>query len=151
MALACCLAACASPPQIVEISPERNARDVHSDASIRVRFDRAVDQTSVATRFRLEPGAVGQIRWQGDRELVFEHQPLHAASTYQVVLDPGYRDGQGTANELRHSWSFSTESAPALTGSSPAAGDQAVDPAAYLAFSFSRAMDLRSLADTISV
>jgi hypothetical protein len=55
---------------------------VHSDAPVRVRFDRAVDQISVATRFRLEPGVVGQVTWQGDRELVFEHRPLRPASTY---------------------------------------------------------------------
>jgi hypothetical protein len=67
------------------------------------------------------------------------------------VLDPGYRDAQGTANSLRHSWAFSTEAPPTLTGTSPAAGDQAVDPAAYIGLSFSRAMDLRSLAGSISV
>jgi Bacterial Ig-like domain len=149
--LAWCLQACANPPQVVQIYPERNAQDVASDAPIRVRFDRPVDQTSVATRFRLEPGVVGQVRWQGDRELVFEHQPLRPASTYEVVLDPGYRDAQGTANSLRHSWRFSTEAPPVLTGSSPAAGDQSVDPAAYISLSFTRAMDLRSLAQAISV
>jgi hypothetical protein len=145
------LTGCASPPQVVEISPQRNARDVPSDEAVRVLFDRPVDQTSVATRFRLEPGAVGGVRWHGDNELVFDHQPLRAASTYQVVLDPGYRDAHGNVNSLRHSWSFTTEAPPVLTGSSPAPGDQAVDPAAYLSLSFTRAMDLGSLAGTISV
>jgi Bacterial Ig-like domain/WD40-like Beta Propeller Repeat len=124
---------------------------VPSDAPIRVRFDRAVDETSVASRFRLEPGVVGQVTWQGNRELVFEHRPLQPATSYQVVLDPGYRDAQGTVNSLRHSWSFSTEGAPSLIGSSPAAGEGAVDPAAYISLTFSRAMDLRSLAHTVSV
>lgn len=105
----------------------------------------------MATRFRLEPGAIGQVAWNGDRELVYEHRPLQPSTSYEVVLDPGYRDAQGTVNSLRHSWNFSTEGPPSLTGSSPAAGDLSVDPAAYISLSFTRAMDLRSLPPTISV
>ncbi|MDP9247159.1 MAG: Ig-like domain-containing protein, partial [Candidatus Dormibacteraeota bacterium] len=145
------LAGCASPPQVVQITPERNARDVSSAQPVQVSFDRAVDRASVASRFHLKPGVEGQIRWAGDSQLVFEHQPLRPSTSYQVVLDPGYRDQQGNMNALRHSWSFVTEAPPALTGSSPGNGDQGVDPAAYLSLSFSREMDLASLAGTISV
>jgi hypothetical protein len=145
------LAGCASPPQVVQITPERNAHDVSSAQPVQVRFDRAVDRASVASRFHLRPGVEGRIRWAGDSQLVFEHQPLRPSTSYQVVLDPGYRDQQGNMNALRHSWSFVTEAPPALTGASPGNGDQGVDPAAYLSLTFSREMDLASLAGTISV
>jgi Tol biopolymer transport system component len=136
---------------VVQISPERNARDVSSAQPIHIRFDRAVDGRSVATRFHLTPSVKGQIRWPSDRELVFEHPPLHPGTSYQVVLDSGYQDRQGTVNSLRHSWSFTTEAPPLLTGSSPGGGDQGVDPASYLSLSFSREMDVGSLARSIGV
>src|SRR6202011_4397988 len=145
------LTGCASPPQVVQITPERNARDVSSALPVEVRFDRAVDRASVASRFHLKPGVEGRIRWASDSQLVFEHQPLRPSTSYQVVLDPGYRDQQGNMNALRHSWSFVTEAPPVLTGSSPGNGDQGVDPAAYLSLTFSREMDLASLAGTIGV
>jgi Bacterial Ig-like domain len=136
---------------VVQISPERNARDVSSAQPVHIRFDRPVNPRSVATRFHLTPSVKGQIRWPSDRELVFEHQPLRPATSYQVVLDSGYQDKQGTVNSLRHSWSFTTEAPPSLTGSSPGSGDQGVDPASYLSLSFSREMNVGSLAGSTSV
>lgn len=135
----------------MQIFPERNAHDVRTSAPLHIWFDRPVDQRSVGGRFELHPGAPGEFRWQGDRELVFEHRPLRPSTTYEVALAPGYRDSQGNVSSLRHSWKFSTEAAPTLTGATPGPGDRGVDPAAYLSLSFSREMDLATLAGSISV
>ena len=136
---------------MVQISPDRNARDVPSDQPIRIRFDRPVEKASVADRLRLAPAVHGKVSWTGDQELVFEHPPLRAGTSYQVALQPGYRDLQGNVATLRHSWRFTTEAAPVLTGSSPASGDQGVDPTVYLSLTFTRAMNLQSLAHSVSV
>ncbi len=53
---------------------------MRSSEPVRIRFDRAMDQASVAQRFRLEPGVQGTLRWASDRELVYEHAPLRASS-----------------------------------------------------------------------
>jgi Bacterial Ig-like domain len=142
---------CGNPPQVVDISPARGATEVRSSEPIRIRFDRAMDQASVAERFRLVPGVQGTLHWASDRELAYEHPPLAASSRYQAVLEPGYRDAGGSVNSLRHSWFFRTEAPPSLAGSAPGAGDRGVDPAAYITLTFSREMDPAALRGAISL
>jgi hypothetical protein len=150
------LVGCASPPQILEISPPQGATAVQSNAPVRIVFDRAMDRASVATKLRLVPvvpgpAVHGSFRWTGDRVMRFEHGALEPSSKYQVVLDGGYRDAQGYANSLRHSWIFTTEGPPLLAGSSPGDGDRGVDSAAYLALTFSREMDIATLPQALSI
>jgi hypothetical protein len=132
--------ACDSPPQILEISPGRGARDVPTNAPIRIRFDRALDRDSVAARFSLRPKAAGKITWEASNTLVFQHDTLDANTQYSVVLTSGYRDAAGNVNAFNHSWSFQTELPPELRATSPGQGDGSVDPATYLGLSFSREM-----------
>lgn len=145
------LVGCDSPPQVVEISPQRGAVDVRSSEPIRVRFDRAMDRSSVANRFHVEPHVEGALSWRGDEELSFEHVPLDPSTQYQVVLDAGYRDGSGTTNAFRHSWTFRTEASPRLAGSTPGPGDRDVDPSAFISLTFSREMDAGSLGAAIGL
>jgi Bacterial Ig-like domain/WD40-like Beta Propeller Repeat len=142
---------CAAPPQIVSILPTRGAGDVSTAEPIQITFNRPMDRPSVTSHFRLEPAVGGSVRWLDSQTMVFDHPPLRTDTQYQVFLDGGYRDGLGVANGLRHLWHFTTEAAPTLIGSTPAGGDRGVDPATYLALSFSRPMDLRSLASAISI
>ncbi|HET9780250.1 MAG TPA: Ig-like domain-containing protein [Candidatus Dormibacteraeota bacterium] len=146
------LTACGgSPPQIVDYSPQRNTTDVSTAAPIRITFDHDVDQASVASRLRLSPATTGRIEWVSKRALLYHHVPLRTDTTYEVVLDAGYRDPEGNTYTLRHRWSFKTEAPPSLTGSNPAGGDSAVDPSAYLTLDFSRAMDPVSLKSAIAM
>lgn len=145
------LAGCASPPQVLEISPARGAVDVRSSEVIRVRFDRSMDRRSVAEHFAVSPRIQGALRWTSDSELTFEHVPLDPSTQYQVILEPGYRDAQGAANSFRHSWTFRTEAAPTLADSAPGRGDQGVDPAAYISLTFSRPMDTGTLTGAIAL
>ena len=145
------LTACGGdPPQIVDYSPQRNTLDVSTVAPIRITFDHDVDQVSVETRLRLAPQTDGLIRWINGHQLVYEHPTLRTATTYEVILEPGYRDPAGNVYALRHHWSFTTEGPPTLLGSSPANGDGAVDPSAYLSLDFSRPMDPITLKSAIS-
>jgi dipeptidyl aminopeptidase/acylaminoacyl peptidase len=135
----------------VEISPQRGAVDVRSNEPVRVRFDRPMDEATVTTRLHVSPAVPGSLHWVNEQEVTFEHSPFGPSSRYQVILDPGYRDARGISNSLRHRWSFTTETAPALTGASPGAGDRDVDPATYITLSFSREMDSASLRDSVSL
>jgi Tol biopolymer transport system component len=146
------LTACGgSPPQIVDYAPQRNATDVSTAAPIRITFDHDVDQGSVASRLHLSPATTGDIEWVNNRELLFHHASLRTSTSYEVILEAGYRDPAGNTYTLRHHWSFTTEAPPSLAGSAPADGDGTVDPAAYLTLDFSRAMDASSLKSAIAM
>jgi hypothetical protein len=145
------LTACGgTPPQIVDYEPQRGALTVSTAAAIKITFDHAVDQESVVSRLRLVPATDGTVRWTSPRHLVFEHPTLQASTTYEVILEPGYRDLAGNTYSLRHHWAFVTERPPSLTGSAPADNDTGVDPAAYLSLDFTREMNPASVRSALT-
>jgi Tol biopolymer transport system component len=146
------IAACGgNPPQIVDYSPERGAKDVSTATPIRVTFDHDVDIQSVESRMHLVPSTTGRLVWTSARQLAYEHATLTPNTTYQVVLEAGYKDPEGNTALLRHHWSFVTEGPPGLAGSAPANGEPGVDPAAYLVLNFSRDMNGPSLRSAITI
>ena len=145
------LTACAgNPPQIVDYSPQRGAVEVSTATPIRISFDHDVDQASVVSRLHLEPASAGTVQWENARQLVYSHSTLQASTTYEVILDPGYRDLAGNTYSLRHHWSFVTEGPPNLATSTPSDSDAGVDPAAYIALNFTREMNPSSLQSAIT-
>jgi hypothetical protein len=140
-----------NPPQIVDYSPERGARDVSTASPIRVTFDHDVDIQSVESRLHLVPATAGTLVWTNARQLAYEHPTLAPNTTYQVVLEAGYKDPEGNTALLRHHWSFLTEGPPSLAGSAPGNGEPGVDPAAYLVLNFSRDMNGASLRSAITI
>ena len=146
------LTACGgSPPQIVDYSPERGAKDVSTAAPIRITFDHNVDQASVESRLALSPTTPTTVRWVSGRQLLFQHSTLEPNTTYEVVLEEGYKDLAGNAYALRHHWSFVTEPSPSLAGATPADREAGVDPASYLALEFTRDMNPTTLAGAITI
>src|ERR1700694_1319549 len=140
-----------NPPQIVDYSPERGAKDVSTALPIRISFDHDVDLQSVASRLHLVPATAGNLWVANAGQLSYDHPTLAPNTTYEVVLEAGYMDQAGNAAALRHHWSFVTEGRPALSGSTPANGETGVDPAAYLAIDFTRIMNGASLRNAISI
>ncbi|TMD91129.1 MAG: hypothetical protein E6I73_05545 [Chloroflexi bacterium] len=146
------LAACGgNPPQIVDYSPERGNIGVSTAAPIRITFDHNVDKASVETRLSLFPATSGNVVWLSPRRLEYEHPTLLTSTTYEVVLQAGYRDLAGNAYALRHHWAFTTEGAPTIAASAPADKENEVDPASYISIDFSRDMDVSSLAGAITI
>jgi hypothetical protein len=145
------LTACGdTPAQIVDYEPQRGALAVSTAAAIRITFDHAVDKDSVQSRLRLVPATDGTVRWTSPRHLVLEHSTLKPSTTYEVILESGYRDLAGNTYSLRHHWAFVTERPPSLSGSTPADNDTGVDPAAYLSLDFTREMNPESLRPALS-
>jgi hypothetical protein len=145
------LTACGgTPPQIVDYSPQRGAVEVSTAAPIQISFDHDVDQASVESRLHLVPASAGTVQWVNGHQLVYTHPTLETSTTYEVVLDPGYRDLAGNTYSLRHHWSFVTEGPPNLATSAPADSDTGVDPAAYITLSFTREMDANSLRSALT-
>jgi dipeptidyl aminopeptidase/acylaminoacyl peptidase len=140
------LTACGgNPPQIVDYAPQRGTIDVSTAAPVKITFDHDVDQASVESRLHLLPATTGAVRWLSPRELAYEHPSLHASTTYEVILDAGYRDLAGNAYSLRHHWSFVTERSPTLAASTPGDHEVGIDPAAYLTVDFTREMNPATL------
>lgn len=140
-----------SPPQIIDYSPERGTIDVSTAAPIRIAFDHDVDQSSVASRLSLLPATDGTVVWLGPRKLEYQHKALQPGTRYEVVLQAGYTDTAGNAYALRHHWSFTTERAPTLNGSTPANLESDVDPASYVSIDFTRDMDASTLKSAITI
>ena len=140
-----------NPPQIVDYSPVRGARDVSTAVPIRITFDHDVDQQSIASRLHLEPATSGSLVWVSPRQLAYQHATLAPSSVYEVVLEAGYKDPAGNTAVLRHHWSFLTEGPPGFAGSTPADGETGVDPAAYLTLDFTRDMNGPSLQPAITI
>ncbi len=140
-----------NPPQIIDYSPVRGALDVSTTAPIRITFDHDVDQQSIESRLHLQPATSGNLTWVNPRQLAYQHATLAPSSTYDVVLEAGYKDLAGNTAALRHHWTFVTEGPPSFAGSAPANGEAGVDPAAYLTLDFSRDMDGSSLQRAITL
>jgi Bacterial Ig-like domain len=140
-----------NPPQIVDYSPERGAKEVSTASPIRITFDHDVDLASIESRLYLQPATTGNLVWITHRQLSYEHATLAPNTTYEVVLEAGYKDPAGNTAMLRHHWSFVTEGPPSLAGSTPANGENGVDPAAYLAINFSRDMNGASLKGAVTI
>ncbi|HEX6349803.1 MAG TPA: Ig-like domain-containing protein [Candidatus Dormibacteraeota bacterium] len=136
---------------MVAISPARQAQQVPSNQDVTIRFDHDMDEASVAARFQVTPHTTGSVLWPSRRQLVYRHQPFKPDTDYRVSIVSGYRDAAGNVDSFNHGWSFRTEAAPELTASSPGPGEQNVDPASTLSLTFTRAMDLRTLAGAVSV
>ena len=143
--------ACDSPAQIVEITPQRGAVDVHTNLPIQIRFDRAVDRQSVIERFQVLPEVPGKVRWRNSNTLIFEHAPLAVDTDYTVVLGSGFKDQAGVTSQFRHSWRFHTELAPVVTSSSPGNREKGIDPTSYLSIAFNRDMDAGSFQGAVSL
>ncbi|MDQ2943320.1 MAG: Ig-like domain-containing protein [Candidatus Dormibacteraeota bacterium] len=139
-----------NPPQIVDYSPHRGAINISTANPISITFDHPVDHPSVESRLHLVPSTTSTIRWISPRQLAYEHPPLQTSTTYEVILDAGYRDLAGNAYSLRHHWSFVTEGPPSLANSTPASNETGVDPAAYLTLDFTREMNPATLRSALT-
>jgi Big-like domain-containing protein/WD40 repeat protein len=142
-------AGCAlNPPRIVSISPSREATDVATNQAISISFDRSMNHESVEKRFELKPALPAcresnscRFAWSGNT-LTFIHTRVNfALSTgYTVSMHAGYADSSGQQNTLEHSWHFTTEGRPTLTGVDPPDNASAVAPDRNIVLSFSRPM-----------
>jgi hypothetical protein len=139
-----------APAQIVDYSPLRGAQNIPTTQPVKITFDHAVDQQSVSSRLHLSPDVAGSIRWLSPTSLEYDHPTLSPNTTYEVIIEAGYRDAAGNSYVLRHHWSFTTEASPTFAASSPADGATRIDPADYLTLDFTHTMNPDTLRSAIS-
>ena len=116
-----------------------------------------MNHQSVESRFELKPSLAGcpekcRFGWNGNT-LVFVHPHLNLqlSTIYSVTLRAGYADGGGRTNNLQHSWRFTTEGPPTLTGVDP--GDNATGVALdrNLVLTFNHQMDQAVLSGALTI
>lgn len=147
-----------SPPQIIQLTPNRGAVGVPADAAVTVEFDRPVVTTSVKGRFSVSqaipscnleaaftagPLAPCRIVWlAGDTGFTLLHpRAIFAPSTsYTFTLAGGISDPSGVANSVDHHWTITTGPAPAIRALQPADGSRDVPVDTPISVSFSTAM-----------
>ncbi len=147
-----------SPPQIIQLTPNRGAMGVPADAAITVQFDRPVVKGSVVGRFTVNrpipscnmvaafsagPLAPCHIVWiAGDTGFTLLHPRaiLQPSTSYTFTLAGGIRDPSGVANSVDHQWTFTTGPAPAIRSITPSDGSTAVPVDTSISVSFSTAM-----------
>ena len=147
-----------SPPQIIQLVPNRGAVGVAADAAITVGFDRPVVRTTVDTRFSMNPSLAGcdlhaafsagplapcRIAWlTGDTGFTLLHPRaiFLPNKTYNFTLAGGFSDPSGVINSVDHHWSITTGPAPVVRSIQPPDGSRAVPVDTPIAVSFSTAM-----------
>ena len=158
-----------SPPQIIQLIPNRGAVGVAADAAVTVEFDRPVVTASVKGRFSVSrpihscdlaaafdagPLAPCRIVWlSGDTGFTLLHsRAIFAPSTsYTFTLAGGIRDPSGVVNSVDHHWTITTGSAPVIRVLQPADGSHDVPVDAPISVSFSTAMTADTTQAAISL
>jgi hypothetical protein len=147
-----------SPPQIIQLIPNRGAVGVAADAPVTVEFDRPVETASVRGRFSVNrpvhscdleaafdagPLAPCRIVWlPGDTGFTLLHpRAIFAPSaSYTFTLAGGIRDPSGVVNSVDHHWTITTGPAPVIRVLQPADGSHGVPVDAPISVTFSTAM-----------
>lgn len=76
-------------PRIIEITPADGAGDIPGSTSIRIRFSRMMDVSSVTARLEITPLPAGQIAWENDTLIFTPQKPWRSGTLVQVRLDSG--------------------------------------------------------------
>ena len=158
-----------SPPQIIQLIPNRGAVGVAADAAITVEFDRPVATGSIRGRFSVNrpipscnldgafsagPLAACRIVWlAGDTgfSLVHPRAIFAPGTSYTFTLAGGISDPSGVVNSVDHHWTITTGPAPAIRALQPADGAKDVPVDTPISVTFSTAMGPETTAGAITL
>jgi len=101
-----------SPPTVILAEPA--GYGAGTSESIRVTFNKLMDESSVESSFKILPQIGGSFSWNGIYMTFTPSGPLAAETSYTVYIGSGTRDMSGLPLDCgMYSWSFSTASPPA--------------------------------------
>ena len=146
-------------PEILSISPEDLSGDVVLQPRVQVRFNMAMNQTSVEEAFTLRPeseavgeSVQGEFEWSEDeRGFSFLPDDLLALDTLHVATIDGAKAKNSDAEVVTTQWQFVTVPFPAVIGSEPFDGEQDASIFDSVRLFFSSPMDIESLPDLITI
>jgi hypothetical protein len=151
-----------APPTLVASSPANGAKDVAVDTSLSITFSKPMIDLSTQGAFTLQPVAAGTFSWNADYT-VMTYKPdvsLMGGTKYTYALkneecfsqDGAWmeRDAQGNNFASEFSTKASTEPAPRVAKTVPAAGATKVDLGSKIVITFDRAMDKSTTENAVS-
>lgn len=90
------------------LNPAEGADNVSTHAPLRIVFEKAMVETSVESRLRVEPETPGTLEWQGNTLLFRPDGGWSTDTCYTVTLAPGARSDQGRQVLRDLTWRFCT-------------------------------------------
>lgn len=125
-------------PVVIQRSPEAGER-LAPQGAVRLVFDRAMDQASVATALRLQPVVAGALTWPDARTAVFTPDAtLPLNTTYDVALTQQARAADGAALARPYQFRFVTQGNLEVGQTIPADQAQEIDPETLITVMFNR-------------
>jgi uncharacterized protein YfaS (alpha-2-macroglobulin family) len=74
-------------PQVISATPTRG-EELALNGTVRLDFDRPMDQSSVESAFKVSPAVAGTFTWQGEQSITFKpSEPLQRATEYTFTLE----------------------------------------------------------------
>jgi uncharacterized protein YfaS (alpha-2-macroglobulin family) len=106
---------------------------------VALAFDQPMDQASVEAAFAISPTVEGAFRWSDNRTLTFAPaEPLERGTRYQVIIDKGAMNVEGTPMEEAARFAFDTVGELVVTQVMPAPGSDELDPITTVTVVFNR-------------
>ena len=103
-----------TPPTVASVSPSDGQSSVAVGSSVRVSFSETMSSASFnASSFILSDGMAGSVSSSGQSAVFAPSGGLEYATTYTATVRGTVTDAAGNALGSDHSWSFTTEAAPA--------------------------------------
>lgn len=116
---------------------------------IKVTFSVPMNKTSAQGAFSLEPTAPGKFVWSGNQMRYVVSTALLPNKGYRVTIGTGARSAQSVNMASAKSWSFRTNSAPAIALKSPTG--TAVSTSSAIRIGFNMAMNKSSVHSAFSI
>ena len=132
-----------TPPTIISVSPTGGATGVVITTTISATFSEAMNEASAKAAFSITPDVAGTFSWVWNTMTFTPDANLAYSTKYTVTIGTDAQDLAGNPMASAYSWSFTTESAPAVptvsidpASQSVSTGDTftvdvVVDPAGY--------------------
>ena len=97
-------------PTILSRNPLENEPDVKVDKEIRITFSKAMSKEETEAAFKITPNVKGQLTWEGNEVLKFEHpnEAFKPKKDYVVTITASAKSLDGI-NFSGSSWEFTTE------------------------------------------
>jgi|Deesub1362A_J573_1020465.scaffolds.fasta_scaffold01295_4 hypothetical protein len=92
-------------PRVISVEPADQAF-IPSSAVLRIRFNQAMDRTSVQARLEIAPPMAGQVRWEGDTLVFVPREPWPEGERVTIRLAAGARSRLFLPMVRTQQWSY---------------------------------------------
>ena len=131
-------------PTVLSTDPADGDDNVPGTSLISVTFDEAMNQSSAAGAFNINPYVVGTFSWAGNIMTFHPTANLGNEKLYNCWVGTDAKDLAGNPLDHTETWSFTTGTAPTITGVSPADDAIGVGVSTTISVTFDMAMDQTS-------